>query len=94
MTAQAATSCPHDSLSGDEGPVAELGRMPLRWRCDECGAVINEAPPHQIEANPLPTYLRAIALAGLTGQLRDDQADTPTSPTKSANACPAPQREA
>lgn len=32
--------CPHDSLSGAEGPVAELGRMPTRWRCDECGAVI------------------------------------------------------
>ena len=34
--------CPHDSLSGDEGPVAELGRMPTRWRCDECGAIVSD----------------------------------------------------
>ena len=32
--------CPHDSLSGDEGPVLTLGRMPHWWRCDECGAVV------------------------------------------------------
>lgn len=34
--------CPHDSLSGDEGPVRDLGRMPVRWRCDECDAVIRQ----------------------------------------------------
>lgn len=34
--------CPHDSLSGDEGPIVELGRMPTRWRCDECGTIIHE----------------------------------------------------
>lgn len=34
--------CPHDSLSGDEGPVALLGRMPVRWRCDHCGDVIRD----------------------------------------------------
>jgi hypothetical protein len=34
--------CPHDSLSGDEGPVVLLGRMPVRWRCDACGAVIHD----------------------------------------------------
>lgn len=34
--------CAHDSLSGDEGPVRELGRMPVRWRCDECNAVIHQ----------------------------------------------------
>jgi hypothetical protein len=32
--------CPHDSLSGNEGPVRELGRMPVRWRCDACGAIV------------------------------------------------------
>jgi hypothetical protein len=32
--------CLHDSLSGDEGPVALLGRMPVRWRCDECDAIV------------------------------------------------------
>jgi len=31
--------CEHTSLSGDEGPVTELGRMPKRWRCDECGTI-------------------------------------------------------
>jgi hypothetical protein len=34
--------CPHDSLSGDEGPVRDLGRMPERWRCDECGAIVHD----------------------------------------------------
>ena len=29
--------CPHDSWSGDEGPVSMLGRMPKRWTCDGCG---------------------------------------------------------
>ncbi len=37
LTAQA--ECEHLSWSGDEGPIAELGRMPLRWKCDECGLV-------------------------------------------------------
>lgn len=36
-------NCPHDSLTGDEGPVSELGRMPRRWRCDECGAELADA---------------------------------------------------
>lgn len=36
--------CPHDSLSGDEGPIAELGRWPMRWRCDECGAIKYDKP--------------------------------------------------
>lgn len=34
------SDCPHDSLSGDEGPVRDLGRLPIRWRCDECGAIV------------------------------------------------------
>jgi hypothetical protein len=38
--ARFAPPCPHDSLSGDEGPVDELGRMPQRWRCDQCGAIL------------------------------------------------------
>lgn len=36
------STCPHDSLSGDEGPVRELGRMPVRWRCDECETIVND----------------------------------------------------
>lgn len=32
--------CPHDSLSGDEGPIEQLGRMPNRWRCDQCDVVV------------------------------------------------------
>jgi hypothetical protein len=51
------TDCPHDSLSGDEGPVAELGRMPVRWRCDECDTIVYDdvnryasaAAPERIE---------------------------------------------
>ena len=35
--------CPHVSLSGDEGPIDELGRWPLVWKCDSCGARIHEA---------------------------------------------------
>lgn len=31
--------CPHDSETGDEGPVALLGRMPRLWRCDGCGRI-------------------------------------------------------
>jgi hypothetical protein len=27
-------------MSGDEGPVRDLGRMPVRWRCDTCDAVV------------------------------------------------------
>lgn len=42
--------CPCDSLSGDEGPISELGRRPNSWRCDECGkphvdVVIDDGPP-------------------------------------------------
>ena len=34
--------CSHNSLTGDEGPISDLGRWPIRWRCDECGAVVTE----------------------------------------------------
>lgn len=34
--------CPHLSWSGDEGPVALLGRMPRRWKCDGCGMLREE----------------------------------------------------
>lgn len=39
------SDCPHDSMSGDEGPVVDLGRMPTRWRCDECGAIVHDSGP-------------------------------------------------
>lgn len=43
---QGGQGCPHDSWSGDEGPVALLGRMPVRWRCDGCGLVrVDEEAP-------------------------------------------------
>ena len=29
--------CPHSSYSGAEGPVLEMGRMPVLWTCDSCG---------------------------------------------------------
>jgi hypothetical protein len=32
--------CPHDSLTGDEGPARDLpGGIVVRWRCDACGSV-------------------------------------------------------
>jgi len=40
--------CPHLSLHGDEGPISRLGRMPVRWRCDECDAVFSEPQILQI----------------------------------------------
>jgi len=37
-TAERSEKCSHDSLHGDEGPTP--GRMPTRWRCDECNAQV------------------------------------------------------
>lgn len=34
--------CTHPSLTGDEGPIAELGRYPVRWKCDTCGAIVHQ----------------------------------------------------
>lgn len=36
--------CEHHSESGDEGPVADLGRWPTRWRCDGCDRVRHDDP--------------------------------------------------
>lgn len=44
-------SCPHVSLSGAEGPISVLGRMPTRWRCDQCDTTI-EAGQGQLSGNP------------------------------------------
>lgn len=38
------SGCEHYNLTGDEGPIADLGRWPTRWRCDTCDAVIHEVP--------------------------------------------------
>ena len=43
--------CCHPSADGDEGPVAELGRMPTRWRCHACGQVF-EDPAGEAEVGP------------------------------------------
>lgn len=33
--------CAHDlSLTGAEGPIADLGRWPILWSCDGCGATV------------------------------------------------------
>ncbi|MDF2554149.1 MAG: hypothetical protein K0R60_44 [Microbacterium sp.] len=33
--------CGHDwSLTGAEGPVVDLGRWPILWTCDVCGATV------------------------------------------------------
>lgn len=42
--AAGSAECPHDSYSGDEGPIVELGRWPLRWRCDGCGHIRYDNP--------------------------------------------------
>lgn len=31
--------CDHPSGIGAEGPISELGRWPVLWRCDGCGQV-------------------------------------------------------
>jgi len=31
--------CVHPSSIGAEGPVADLGRMPILWLCCACGAL-------------------------------------------------------
>lgn len=31
--------CPHDEYVGDEGPIRDLGRFPVRWRCTNCGHI-------------------------------------------------------
>jgi hypothetical protein len=31
--------CQHESATGAEGPVRDMGRMPIRWKCDGCGVV-------------------------------------------------------
>lgn len=42
--------CPHFSWTGDEGPVALLGRSPRRWRCDSCSLVKEDPPLTEREA--------------------------------------------
>lgn len=37
-TAERSEKCSHDSLHGDEDSTS--GRMPTRWRCDECNAQV------------------------------------------------------
>ena len=33
--------CAHDlSLTGAEGPIRDLGRWPVLWTCDTCGATV------------------------------------------------------
>jgi len=45
--------CDHASESGDEGPIADLGRMPKRWRCDSCGRVRCDAEPWPFKAGTI-----------------------------------------
>jgi hypothetical protein len=34
--------CPHTSWSGAERPIAEMGRWPILWQCDQCSKVALE----------------------------------------------------
>lgn len=41
MTKALVLYCGHDlSLTGAEGPVRLLGRMPILWECDGCGMIL------------------------------------------------------
>jgi hypothetical protein len=40
MTNELMVRCDHLSLSGAEGPVADLGRWPVLWSCDSCGMTL------------------------------------------------------
>lgn len=31
--------CDHPSETGAEGPIRDLGRWPVLWKCDTCGTV-------------------------------------------------------
>lgn len=39
MSAAVILWCGHDSHTGAEGPVRDLGRSPVLWTCDGCGEV-------------------------------------------------------
>lgn len=39
MTKALALRCAHESWSGAEGPIVELGRWPILWICDGCGVL-------------------------------------------------------
>jgi len=36
--------CDHAAWSGGEGPIVDLGRWPVLWKCDGCG-LVEEAKP-------------------------------------------------
>lgn len=60
--------CAHDhSLTGAEGPVRDLGRWPVLWTCDECGALVSDIPNGPVAlpaADPVcPTPAEAMSLA-------------------------------
>jgi len=38
--------CQHESWTGDEGPMSELGRWPRRWKCDGCGVIKTDSVRH------------------------------------------------
>lgn len=42
-------ACAHLSYSGDEGPIRDLGRMPKRWRCDQCGHIDLDSELRELE---------------------------------------------
>ena len=77
--------CPHDSLSGDEGPVADLGRMPLWWRCDACDAVLllSDKPP-MCDCPMNPHHRWNCALTPIWAQTIRDQDCNPWTVTRSA----------
>lgn len=72
-------TCDHGAWTGDEGPVALLGRMPTRWRCDGCGAVAEERPvclgcardtyPDQPLSMSFPSEPRTCHVCGMTTEM-------------------------
>jgi hypothetical protein len=71
--------CPHEAWTGDDGPVADLGRMPERWRCDGCGAVATERPvclgcardtyPDEPLAQSFPAGPKTCHVCGMTTEM-------------------------
>lgn len=39
MTTDVIHHCDHPSFTGAERSIEEMGRFPVLWKCDECGAL-------------------------------------------------------
>ncbi|MGX9346376.1 hypothetical protein [Microbacterium sp. KNMS] len=57
--------CAHDgSLTGAEGPVRDLGRWPVLWTCDLCGATLLDGRARSFDAGQDFGELGGVDLTG------------------------------